>query len=278
MTFLVYHNDMPDDECNTLMRCFQLTVDFGLRSSGGVGDYMDMDRAALGMRNILDLLYFIIILVILLNIIFGIIIDTFSELRQEKLERVDKTLNFCFICGKTKLEFDRASTEPHGFVRHIRQEHYMWNYLRFMIFLWEQDQDDDDGLELYVRQCLEKSDYTWFPMNRSMLLEEMNENNEEDVEEEQRPQGGAGAEAVGELKILVGEMKKTMEEKLEKVEKQVSSISGVNLMASSPSFRVGLQRQNSMGRAGSASNVLSQQRMQERAQAQQQAEDLPPLS
>jgi hypothetical protein len=32
-----------------------------------------------------DFLYFIVILVILLNIVFGIIIDTFSQLRSEKV-------------------------------------------------------------------------------------------------------------------------------------------------------------------------------------------------
>ena len=35
-----------------------------------------------------------------------------------------------------------------GFRRHIREDHHMWDYLRFIIYVWEQDQDDDDGLEL----------------------------------------------------------------------------------------------------------------------------------
>merc|ERR1711967_102301 len=36
----------------------------------------------------------------------------------------------------------------------------MWNYLSFILFIWEQDKDDDDGLELYVRHLLEKEEET----------------------------------------------------------------------------------------------------------------------
>jgi hypothetical protein len=46
--------------------------------------------------------------VILLNVIFGIIIDTFSALREEKDEREYVTENFCFACGIEKVVFDRA--------------------------------------------------------------------------------------------------------------------------------------------------------------------------
>ena len=33
-----------------------------------------------------------------------------------------------------------------------------------------QDQDDDDGLELYVRQCLESDDLSWLPMDKALCL------------------------------------------------------------------------------------------------------------
>jgi hypothetical protein len=198
-----------------------------------------MDRSALGVRNVLDLLYFLIVLVILLNIIFGIIIDTFSELRQQKLERNDKTVNYCFICGKTKLDFDRESEQPNGFKRHIRDDHYMWNYLRFIIFLAEQDQDDDDGLELFVRHCIDNKIFTWFPMNRAMCMEQKAEEDEEGqaaraVVDQQlalagadHGPGGASASAVEELKGLVTDMKKGMDDKMDKLEKQMGVLSSL---------------------------------------------------
>ena len=54
-------------------------------------------------RFVFDFSYYIIIGVILLNIIFGIIIDTFGALRDETNERAEELENLCFICG-TKRE------------------------------------------------------------------------------------------------------------------------------------------------------------------------------
>jgi hypothetical protein len=36
--------------------------------------------------------------------------------------------------------------------------------------IWEQDKDDDDGLELYIRQAVENNDISWFPINKAMKL------------------------------------------------------------------------------------------------------------
>merc|ERR1712100_449151 len=114
-----------------------------------------------------------------MNIIFGIIIDTFSELREKKKEREQHTVGTCFICGLDKLVFDRAAESlDQGFRRHIKDDHHMWSYLKFMIFLFLQDQDDDDGLELYVRQCLESDDLSWLPMEKALCLQAASENKE----------------------------------------------------------------------------------------------------
>lgn len=46
-----------------------------------------------------DLLFFIVLIIIVLNLIFGVIIDTFGDLRTEKNEKEDILKNTCFICG-----------------------------------------------------------------------------------------------------------------------------------------------------------------------------------
>ena len=104
--------------------------------------------------------------------IFGIIIDTFSSMRVDKLERVRDTLEICFICGINKQVFDRASDEPEGFKTHIKVDHNMWNYLYFIFMLWEQDKDDDDGLEQYVRRAIDANEISWFPLNKAIRLEQ----------------------------------------------------------------------------------------------------------
>ena len=51
-------------------------------------------------RVIFDLSFFImVILIIIQNLIFGVIIDTFATLRAEKNATDDMLQNTCFICG-----------------------------------------------------------------------------------------------------------------------------------------------------------------------------------
>jgi hypothetical protein len=160
-------NNFVDDSCMTLMGCFKLILVYGMINGGGIGDSLDHD---IGFRSVLDLSFFLLVTIVLLNVIFGIIIDTFGELRNLKDERIINTTQLCFICGISKQVFDRASDGPDGFKNHIRNDHNMWNYLCFILYLWEQDKDDDDGLEQFVRRCVEKEDISWFPQNKAMQL------------------------------------------------------------------------------------------------------------
>jgi len=164
-------SDPSNNLCQTLWECFLAALNFGIRSSGGLGDMMRMTREGMRLeRFLVDFLYFIVVLIVLLNVVFGIIIDTFGELREEKKERDVLTKEQCFICGIDKTVFDRAANVAGGFRQHIQTEHRMWHYLSFMVSLWEQDKDEDDGLEYYVRRCLECGDVSWFPSHQALCL------------------------------------------------------------------------------------------------------------
>ena len=128
-------------------------------------------KHSLGSRYIIDNLFFFIIIIILLNVIFGIIIDTFSDLRTKKIKMQEDTTQRCFICNIDKDIFDRTiDQQQRGFKHHISGDHNMWSYLYFLIYIWEQDKDDDDGLEQYVRRCVEADDIAFFPLNKAMRL------------------------------------------------------------------------------------------------------------
>ncbi|VDK39237.1 unnamed protein product [Gongylonema pulchrum] len=50
-------------------------------------------------RIVYDMAFFIVLIVIVLNLVFGVIIDTFGDLRAERNEKDDQLRNNCFICG-----------------------------------------------------------------------------------------------------------------------------------------------------------------------------------
>lgn len=98
-------------------------------------------------------------------------------MRNQKNDRLADTYGRCFICGIGMESFNRASDEVGGFARHVRQDHWMWNYCYFIVYILEQDKDADDGLEAYVRKCLETDDVTWFPISKAMCLADPDEEN-----------------------------------------------------------------------------------------------------
>lgn len=117
--------------CDTLLMCIITTLNQGLRNGGGIGDVLRKPSSrvrpkllaisiAVTMKQftkyitctflcfqeplfvgrvVYDLLFFFIVIIIVLNLIFGVIIDTFADLRSEKQQKEEILKNTCFICG-----------------------------------------------------------------------------------------------------------------------------------------------------------------------------------
>ena len=77
---------------------------------GGDIAYSDPSWQYIGLRALFNLMFFIIINTLLMNIVFGVIVDTFSELRDEKYETEDQMKNYCFICSMRSFDFQKAGT------------------------------------------------------------------------------------------------------------------------------------------------------------------------
>ena len=129
------HYESPDDdisgECNELGKCFWTTVDQGFKNDGGLGGGLtaisNSDSVYYWDRLAFDNAYNILLCTVLLNIVFGIIIDTFADLRVETQEKTSDMNGVCFICSIGRNEFDRHARG--GFETHIKKEHNMWAYL-----------------------------------------------------------------------------------------------------------------------------------------------------
>ena len=65
--------------------CFLSTLNSGLREQGGIGDalsQLEYGDSKYWFRYTFDLSFYFIIIVLLLNLIFGIIIDALCEIRN----------------------------------------------------------------------------------------------------------------------------------------------------------------------------------------------------
>ena len=94
--------------CRNLVECFLSTLNAGLRSGGGIGDALDYTDPSVKYwfyRTFFDLSFFIIITTIGLNVIFGVILDSFSQLRDENEKITDNLEKRCFICNLPRFAF-----------------------------------------------------------------------------------------------------------------------------------------------------------------------------
>ncbi|XP_055789827.1 inositol 1,4,5-trisphosphate receptor type 2-like isoform X1 [Salvelinus fontinalis] len=170
VTMMVEEDDGTERVCDTLLMCIVTVLNQGLRNGGGVGDVLrkpSKDDPLFAARVVYDLLFFFIVIIIVLNLIFGVIIDTFADLRSEKQRKEEILKTTCFICG---LERDKFDNKTVSFEEHIRSEHNMWHYLYFLVLVRVKDPTEYTGPESYVAQMIKEKNLDWFPRMRAMSL------------------------------------------------------------------------------------------------------------
>ncbi|XP_041446733.1 inositol 1,4,5-trisphosphate receptor type 1 isoform X2 [Xenopus laevis] len=156
--------------CETLLMCIVTVLSHGLRSGGGVGDVLrkpSKEEPLFAARVIYDLLFFFMVIIIVLNLIFGVIIDTFADLRSEKQKKEEVLKTTCYICG---LERDKFDNKTVTFEEHIKEEHNMWHYLFFIVLVKVKDSTEYTGPESYVAEMIKDRNLDWFPRMRAMSL------------------------------------------------------------------------------------------------------------
>lgn len=145
--------DVLERACGTFIMCNLTTLNNGLRNEGGIGEVLRKHSSSEPLiRFVYDLLFFFIIIIITLNLIFGVIIDTFSDLRQEKQQKDYTLRNTCFICGLDRTKFDNKTI---SFDEHTKMEHNMWKYLYFLILIKVKDKTEFTGPESFVYDCIQ---------------------------------------------------------------------------------------------------------------------------
>uniref|UniRef100_A0A673I382 Inositol 1,4,5-trisphosphate receptor n=1 Tax=Sinocyclocheilus rhinocerous TaxID=307959 RepID=A0A673I382_9TELE len=166
--------DVEDDDveraCDSLWMCMITVLSHGLRSGGGVGDVLrkpSKEEHLFAARVVYDLLFFFLVIIIVLNLIFGVIIDTFADLRSEKQRKEEILKTTCFICG---LERDKFDNKTVTFEEHIKEEHNLWHYLYFIVLVRVKDSTEYTGPESYVAQMIKEHNLDWFPRMRAMSL------------------------------------------------------------------------------------------------------------
>uniref|UniRef100_H3CDP2 Inositol 1,4,5-trisphosphate receptor n=1 Tax=Tetraodon nigroviridis TaxID=99883 RepID=H3CDP2_TETNG len=198
--------------CDTLLMCIVTVLNHGLRNGGGVGDVLrkpSKNEPLFPARVVYDLLFYFIVIIIVLNLIFGVIIDTFADLRSEKQKKEEVLKTTCFICC---LERDKFDNKTVSFEEHVKLEHNIWNYLYFIVLLREKNKTDYTGPESYVAHMIKNNNLDWFPRMQAMSLVVTDGDGEQNEMRMLQDKLGATMKVVNTLTTQLTELKEQMTE------------------------------------------------------------------
>jgi hypothetical protein len=156
--------------CDTVAKCALHMFSFGIRSKYYIENIVPPTTNLL--RFLYDIFYKVVVVIVIFNIVFSLILDSFSNLRDKKSEREKKIKGNCFICDIERTRFDTKANDGISYENHIKENHDSWNYVAFLIHLFIKDSTEYTGVEQFIVEAVSKDDITFFPVLRSMEIEE----------------------------------------------------------------------------------------------------------
>ena len=173
--------DKPDQMCESLIYCFLTMINNGMRWHCGVGKITRSESYILHFwpfvhRFAFDLLFFWIIEAIMLKIVYGIILDSFGELRQAHYLIEKDIANNCFICN---IEKDECEKNNISFEEHCNQVHNVWDYAFYMITLRMKEASTLNSSNARNRKKIIEKSVDWLP---DASLDKLEDNNQKKKE------------------------------------------------------------------------------------------------
>jgi len=183
-TFFSQHYIMGT-RCQSLWQCFFSTFDFTFKSGGAVGGilmapemyggteangnpHVNQGIVVIG-RWFFDNGFKIIMVLVIINMVAGIIIDTFGRLKEDLKKKEEDISDICFVCGIEKEKLEKSSF---GFVAHIKRDHYLWNYIFYRAYLDFKSVAERNGIETHIAAQITSNDLSWFPVGKALCIKD----------------------------------------------------------------------------------------------------------
>lgn len=123
------------------------------------------------------MIFYITVILLLLNMVNGVIVSTFSQIREENNAKEEDINNKCFICSIDRLEFEKKKI---SFKDHSKSEHNIKTYIKYLVWLKLMNEKDLDADQSFIRQCIKQEEISCFPVMQSSTLGDLNQDEEND--------------------------------------------------------------------------------------------------
>jgi len=185
--------------CATFADCTVFTMNTGLRHEGGIGFGLqerpeDRDDHLQVSRFIYDLSFFVLITTLFLNLLFGIIVDTFGSLRMESQSRENNLRNTAFVSCLDRSQLDKSLSalgRNSGFDWLEAGGQNKWSYMKFILYLKKKDPLNYTGPETAVVRLVNNEDISWMPNSTCAVLQQEERRHQRQLQRQQAAEEAA---------------------------------------------------------------------------------------
>lgn len=163
----IYFFSLKDDGTylfSSYLECFFYLFNYGLRAGGVHFDPKINEQPGFWSEFIYSWVFYFLIILIILNIVNGIIVDTFQELREENNTINDARDNNCFICQNSRSKFESKGLD---FEYHINFEHNVTYYFCYLFKIKKQDVHDLNSVDFQVCNSISENKVEFFPIDQA---------------------------------------------------------------------------------------------------------------
>ena len=125
-----------------------------------------------------QLLFNVTVALLILNMVGGIVIDTFAQMTDAKNETDELRENQCFTTGLERPTFEKHDLD---FEAHVKEAD-MLRYVHFVGYLQTKDATADTPLEAHARSLVAQGDNAWIPNETCWALENRGRSSVDDSE------------------------------------------------------------------------------------------------
>ncbi len=103
----------------------------------------------------------------MLNVINGIIVDTFQQLREEGAVAQTRKNDVCFVCSLNRDIFEKKGL---NFEEHKNQYHSMLNYVHYILKVRSSVKHDLNSIDFYVLNLIMQGRTDFLPVKKCLSL------------------------------------------------------------------------------------------------------------
>ncbi len=161
---------LRENVCESYFRCFLTYLNYGIRTNGpfDMPQYLPYSNRNYYKAFFFDWSFFFIIMLILLNIVNAIIVDSFQNFREDDTQAKNEENNLCYVCN-----LHRAKFEMKGFnyENHVNKEHNLLNYIRYMIGLRLRDKYELNSVQSGILKKIDAEQIEFIPFKMALSLQ-----------------------------------------------------------------------------------------------------------